>query len=86
MPEVLIYTKSYCSYCDKAKQLLRIKSVDFKDIDVEHDQAIFDDMVVKAGGRRTVPQIFIDGKHIGGCDDLVALNNSGKLDKILGIN
>lgn len=84
MAEIVIYTKSYCPYCDKAKQLLKIKGVQFKEVDVENDPVLFTAMVEKAGGRKTVPQIFIDDVHIGGCDDMFALNDAGKLDPMLG--
>lgn len=83
MAQIIIYTKSYCPYCDRAKQLFKIKSLEFTEISVEHDQALFEEMVAKAGGRRTVPQIFINNQHIGGCDDLMLLNQTGKLDQAL---
>lgn len=83
MAQIIIYTKSYCPYCDRAKQLFKIKSLEFTEISVEHDQALFEEMVAKTGGRRTVPQIFINNQHIGGCDDLMLLNQTGKLDQAL---
>ncbi len=83
MAKIEIYTKDYCPYCVKAKKLLEIKGQDFDEIDITHDTKLVEEMVKKAGGRKTVPQIFINGKHIGGCDDLHALNDTGELDKLL---
>jgi len=83
MAKTLIYTKDYCPHCVKAKQLLTIKKQDFDEIDVTHDAALLDEMLRKSGGRKTVPQIFINDRHIGGCDDLYALNDKGELDKLL---
>ena len=72
MPEIIVYTKDFCPYCHAAKELLRSKGAAFTEIDIE-----------KAGGRTTVPQIFIAGKHVGGCDDIHALDEAGKLDPLL---
>lgn len=83
MADITIYTKDYCPYCVKAKKLLEIKKQQFKEIDITHDPDTAAKMVEKAGGRRTVPQIFINGQHVGGCDDLYALNDKGELDKLL---
>lgn len=83
MADVAIYTKSYCPYCRSAKELLKSKGQTFTEIDVEHDEAKRQEMIKKSGGRMTVPQIFINGKHIGGCDDLHALDAAGKLDPLL---
>ena len=85
MPEVLIYTKNWCSYCRRAKALLEDKGVRFDEIDVEFDRDLEGEMIQKAGGRRTVPQIFIDGRHVGGSDDLRALDRQGRLDDLLGL-
>ena len=82
MTEIIIYTKDYCPYCVKAKKLLEIKKQSFKEIDITHDPDAAVKMVGLAGGRKTVPQIFINGKHIGGCDDLYALNDKGELDTL----
>jgi glutaredoxin 3 len=84
MPPVEIYTKPFCPYCTRALKLLRDKGVGFKEI----DDAAFDagkkrDMMARAGGRATFPQIFIGERHVGGCDDLVALDRAGELDKLL---
>ena len=84
MAKIEIYTKAFCGYCARAKALLDRKGVDFQEIDVTMDRAGFDAMVDRAHGRRTVPQIFIDGKHIGGSDDLAELEAKGELDALLG--
>ena len=83
MAEIIIYTKDYCPYCVRAKKLLEIKGKKFREIDVTHDEALQKEMVQKSGGRRTVPQIFIADKHVGGADDLYALDKDGKLDELL---
>lgn len=82
MKEVTIYSKTICPYCVKAKFLLQRKKVQFKEIMVKDDQ-IREEMIKKSGGRMTVPQIFIGDKHLGGCDDLYALEEAGKLDELL---
>jgi glutaredoxin 3 len=83
MPFVTIYTKSWCPYCQSAKALLTQKNVAFEEIDVDGDPEGEDAMAERAGGRRTVPQIFFGDTHIGGCDDLYALEHEGKLDALL---
>ena len=83
MKKVIIYTTDYCPFCTKAKRLLDMKKVTYEENDVTHDQALREEMTKKAEGRRTVPQIFIDGKPIGGCDDLYALNEAEKLNELL---
>lgn len=85
MAKVEIFTKFLCPYCSRAKALLERKGVAFQEIDVTMDRAGFDAMVERAGGGRTVPQIFIDGKHIGGNDDMAALDARGGLDPLLGL-
>ncbi|HMO76403.1 MAG TPA: glutaredoxin 3 [Sphingopyxis sp.] len=85
MASIEIYTKFLCPYCSRAKSLLDGKGAAYNVIDVTMDRAGFDAMVERAGGRRTVPQIFIDGTHIGGSDDLAALDARGGLDPLLGI-
>jgi glutaredoxin 3 len=85
MAEVEMYTTMFCPYCSRARALLRKKGVDFVDIDIAEQPARRAEMVGRAGGRTTVPQIFINGEHIGGCDDLVALDRAGRLDPKLGI-
>ena len=82
MTEIIIYTKPYCPYCDKAKQLLIKKQKDFQEIDISNSSLKRSEMIEKSKGRTTVPQIFINQKHIGGCDDLYALEQAGKLDAL----
>ena len=82
MKHVRVYSGANCPYCDKAKALLRKKDVQFEEIDVEADpQAMM--KVIKETGRRTIPQIFIGDTHVGGCDELYALESAGKLDPLL---
>lgn len=85
MAQITLYTKDYCPYCVKAKNLLKRKGQDanITEIDITHDEKLQQEMVTKSGGRRTVPQIFINGQPIGGCDDLYALDAAGKLDPLL---
>ena len=83
MPSVEIYTTPICGFCHAAKRLLGSKGVSFAEFDVMQDPAKKAEMVQRAKGGRTVPQIFIDGAHIGGCDDLFALERAGKLDPLL---
>ena len=82
MPPVTIYTKSWCPYCQAAKELLTRKAVSFEEIDVS-DRELQAAMAKRANGRSTVPQIFIGETHVGGCDDLHALDAAGKLDPML---
>ena len=83
MPPITIYTKSTCGYCHAAKDLLREKQALFDEISVDGDPKTQSEMSAKSNGRRTVPQIFIGGVHVGGCDDLYALEREGKLDPML---
>ena len=83
MPEIIVYSKSYCPYCQAAKALLTKKGAAFTEIDLTADPEGQRAMAKKAGGRSTVPQIFIGGQHIGGCDDLHALDARGGLDPLL---
>jgi glutaredoxin 3 len=85
MAKVEMYTTMWCGYCARARGLLQKKGVAFEDIDVESDISKRDEMMQRAHGRTTVPQIFIDGVHVGGSDDLAALDRAGKLDPLLGI-
>jgi glutaredoxin 3 len=85
MAKVEIYSTPICPYCARAKALLKKKGVAYDDIDVMSDAARRDEMIERAGGLYTVPQIFIDGAHIGGSDELAALDHAGKLDPRLGI-
>ncbi len=84
-PQIVIYIKSYCPYCVKAKRLLEGKALDYTEIDVENNATLLQEMLSKSLGRKTVPQIFLGDKHIGGCDDLYALEESGELDKIISL-
>ena len=84
MPQIDIYTTRFCPYCHAAKRLLSRKGITFKEIDVSGDPQGRSDMVARAGGRMTVPQIFIDSTHVGGYDDLHALDRAGKLEPLLG--
>ncbi len=83
MPNIIIYTQPACRYCERAKELLQHKQQNFQEVDVTVSSEIRQEMVAKSGGRNTTPQIFIKGKHIGGCDDLFSLDQSGELDKII---
>ncbi len=80
MAAVEIYTKPFCPYCTRAKALLARKKVPFTEIDLARAPERFTEMVRRAGGRRTVPQIFIGTRHVGGCDDLMAAERRGELD------
>lgn len=83
MPQIEMYAKSWCPFCQHAKRLLEDKGLQWEEIDVEQEPARAAEMVERAGGRRTVPQIFIDGAHIGGFDDLAALESAGRLDALI---
>ena len=83
MPVVEIYSKTTCSYCWQAKRLFDSKGVAYKEILIGWGSPERDVMIERANGRSTVPQIFIDGRHIGGCDDLYALERRGQLDPLL---
>nr|WP_136251447.1 glutaredoxin 3 [Ningiella ruwaisensis] len=83
MQNVVIYTKDYCPYCSRAKALLTQKGVSFTEFDLMQQPELKAEMVEKANGRTTVPQIFIGETHVGGCDDLFALEGSKKLDALL---
>jgi len=84
MAEVEIYTTMMCPYCYRAKALLKQKGVAFREIAVGMNPKARQRMIERAGGSYTVPQIFIDGRHVGGCDDLYALEARGKLSPLLG--
>ncbi len=85
MAQVELYTTMFCPYCARAKALLERKGVAFTNIDIGEQPGRRDEMIRRAGGRTSVPQIFIDGEHIGGCDDIVALDRAGGLDSKLGL-
>ncbi|MFQ3248591.1 glutaredoxin 3 [Glaciecola sp.] len=83
MQKVELYTKGYCPYCARAKSLLTDKGVTFTDIEIDKNPELRPTMIERANGRTTVPQIFIGETHVGGCDDLFALESAGKLDALL---
>lgn len=83
MPNVELYTTPICGYCARAKQLLTRKGVAFAEYDVMSQPALRAEMIQRANGGSTVPQIFIDGRHVGGCDELYALERAGRLDALL---
>lgn len=83
MAKIEIYTSAFCGYCARAKALLTHKGQTFDEIDVTMDPARRAEMVARSAGGRTVPQIFINDQHVGGCDDLHALDAAGKLDPLL---
>ena len=85
MKNIEIYTGPLCAFCDKAIALLNKKGVSFKEINLASDPNKMDEMIKKTNGMRTIPQIFIDGHHIGGNDKLQALENEGKLNSLLGV-
>jgi glutaredoxin 3 len=84
MPEIEVYTQPWCPFCARAMHVLSSKGATVREIDAPHGSAEREESIRRSGGRTTVPQIFIGGQHIGGCDDLVALDRSGKLDPLLG--
>ncbi len=83
MAKVVMYTSAWCGFCHRAKKLLNAKGVAFEDIGVDMDPGARMEMREKAGGNNTVPQIFVDNSHVGGCDELFALERAGELDAIL---
>lgn len=80
MQKIELYTKGHCPYCKQAKSLLEAKGVNFTDFEIDKQPELRDTMIERAGGRSTVPQIFIGDIHVGGCDDLFALESAGTLD------
>ena len=82
LAKVVMYIKDYCPYCTRAKNLLKKKGVEFQEIDITDDEDL-QEFVIKESGRRTVPQIFINDKSVGGSDDIYYLNSIGELDKLL---
>ena len=85
MPKIEIYTQPFCGYCYRAKKLLDDKGAEYEEIDIMERPARRDEMVRRADGRTSTPQIFIDGKGVGGSDDIAALNRKGELDPMLGL-
>lgn len=84
MARIEIYTKAFCGYCARAKALLKAKGAGFEEYDITMGGPRRAEMIERSGGRVTVPQIFIDDRPVGGCDDLVALERRGGLDPLLG--
>ncbi|MEG3640194.1 glutaredoxin 3 [Magnetococcus sp. PR-3] len=85
MAEITIYSTTICPFCVRAKQLFKKKGVAFNEINLDKQPSLRDQMLEKSGGRRTVPQIFIGERHVGGCDDLYELELDGELDPLLGL-
>ncbi len=85
MPHVIVYTTDYCAFCRHAKALLKSKGVDFEEIDISQDEAL-QEKVWRSSGRKTVPQIFVDGRPLGGFEEIRDLEASCELDKILEID
>jgi glutaredoxin 3 len=83
MPHIIVYSGPNCPYCERAKALLRKKGVGFEEFNVRTDPAKLEEMMKKSGGKKTIPQIFVNDQHIGGSDDLYALDAAGKLDGLL---
>ncbi len=83
-PDVLVYTRPFCPYCAAARALLHEKGVAFREVDVSHEESLREEMI-RRSNRHTVPQIFIGECHVGGFDDLAALDRQGSLDPLLGI-
>jgi glutaredoxin 3 len=83
MPNIEVYTQPWCPYCSRVVSILNDKGVTFREIDARHGTQERQESIRRSGGRTTVPQVFIDGQHIGGCDDLMALDRAGKLDPLL---
>lgn len=83
MADVTIYTRDFCGYCAAAKRLLTEKGVDFTEHDASYSPDVRKEMIQRANGRSTFPQIFIGATHVGGCDDLFALDRAGRLDPLL---
>lgn len=84
MPKIEVYSTAVCPYCVSAKNLLKSKGLEWTELRIDTDPAQRDAMLARSGGRRTVPQIFINNTHVGGFDDLVAADRSGKLAELLG--
>ncbi len=83
MKEIIIYSRETCPFCIQAKNLLQAKNVSYQDIDVEKNPEKMEEMIKKAEGETSVPQIFVDNKRIGGCNELYALEDKGELDVII---
>ena len=83
MPDIEIYTQPYCPYCMRAMAVLERKAASFTEISAPHGTPQREEAIRRSGGRSSVPQIFIGGRHVGGCDDLLVLERAGKLDALL---
>lgn len=83
-PEIVMYSTAWCGYCQRARNLFERKGVQVREIKVDEERGARETMLQKSGGRRTVPQIFIGERHVGGYDDVAALERAGELDKLLG--
>lgn len=81
-PAIVVYVTGWCPYCQRARALLAKKGLEFREIDVEEDGKLREEMIARSG-KRTVPQIFIGDVYVGGCDDLLALDGSGELDRLI---
>ncbi len=81
-PRITLYTTDWCPYCERAKALLKRKGLGFREIDVERDPKVREEMVARSG-RRSVPQIFVGDTHVGGCDELLALDRAGALESLV---
>lgn len=84
-PSVVMYSTAWCGYCQRARNLFERKGVAVQELKIDEDPSARDAMLAKSGGRRTVPQIFIGDRHVGGYDDVAALDRAGELDKLLGL-
>ena len=84
MSKIVMYGSMFCGYCHRAREFFRNKRLEFQEVDVDTVASARAEMIKLAGGRTSVPQIFIDGTHIGGCDDLLALDRDGRLGKMIG--
>jgi glutaredoxin 3 len=85
MQDIEIFTQPWCPFCERAVNVLSTKGVEFREIDAPRGSASRREALERSGGRTSVPQIFIGGTHIGGCDDLLALDRAGKLNSLLGL-
>lgn len=83
-PDIVLYSTAWCPYCVRARALLERKGLPFREIKVDKDPAEREAMLARSGGRRTVPQIFVGDHHVGGFDELYALDRAGKLDELTG--
>lgn len=85
-PDILMYSTRVCGYCERARSLFARKQVAFREIKIDEDPTALETMLRRSGGRRTVPQIFIGERHIGGFTDMAALDRTGELDTLLGLS